>query len=794
MSNEVALKSGLKFSLTDALFNEIRSNTNGYYYFIGKPLKWNVDDAPDVPNESYAYELSTRNEIIFAKRILASDLAFVIPRHDWVSGTVYDMYDDRIGEDNPAYSGATTLRESNFYVMTNEYNVYKCLFNGYDGPSTVKPFSTSHKLIKTSDGYIWKYMYTIPSALVNRFVTLFDIPVTNSITNQFYSRGAINSVLVVNPGKEFVQGNTTLEVFGNGFQANNPLAVLSATIETPGAGYTSAPTLTFGDPFSSTNFIANATYLLGQHIKHSNRIYRVVTPGTVGTVPPTHTDLVARFNGTASLLFVGRTVSGVATVSGGRVNSVTLNGFVTKVKITNPGFGYSDVALPNLSVVGAGTGAVVSPSIVNSRITRIDVVTQGDNYQTADLDIEAPMEHDSEWESEGTVAVNDIILHEGRYYQVISGTTLGEDAPTHTANAANNGNTSLQYVGEQATATVEVTFGYGYAFTPTCVLSGATGTTTAQIVVQTKKTAAQIVPIIENGQITNVVIEDPGTGYTAATIDVVGDGVEANIQPFFSVGDLNTRQANVELLATPGTIDAIKITNPGSNYSTVGIEIIGDGTGCTAEAVLTNGSITAITVLTPGSNYTRAEAVITGDGIVQATARPIISPVEGHGKNAISELGASDLILSTSFSSDRNQGFEVRNDYRQVGILKNPKQFRSTVRLTSQTVSACYAVSASFVFNTLEPDQILTDDAGNRYLIVSKQVDALLLQELDGVPASVGQYLYYTYEGLARQLVITAISLPTIDKYSGEMLYIDNRASFTPTVDQTISVKTAIRL
>ena len=794
MSNEVALKSGLKFSLTDALFNEIRSNTNGYYYFIGKPLKWNVDDAPDVPDESYVYEINTRNEIIFAKRILASDLAFVIPRHDWVPGTIYDMYDDRIGVDNPAHSGATTLRESNFYVMTNEYNVYKCLFNGYDAPSTIKPFSTSHKLIKTSDGYVWKYMYTIPSALVNRFVTLFDIPVTTSISNQFYSRGAINSILVVNPGKNYMAGSTSLEVFGNGNQENNPLAITSATVELAGAGYSGTPILNFADPFSSSNFISNATYLLGQYVKSNNRIYRVVTPGTIGTVPPSHTDKVARFNGTVSLQFVGRTITGTATMSGGSVSSITLNGFVTRVKVLNPGFGYSTTALPTISVIGSGTGAVVSPSIVDSRIVRLDVVSQGDNYQAAELSIEPPMDYDAEWEAGASVSINDILIREGRYYQVVSGNTLGTVFPTHTKGSAASGNTVLEYVGEQATALVEVSFGYGYAFTPSCVLTGPTGSVPAQIAVQTEKTKAQIVPIIENGQITNVIIEDPGVGYTAATIAVVGDGVEANIQPFFSVGDLNTRQANVELLATPGTIDAIKITNPGSNYSVVAIEVVGDGTGCTAEAILTNGTVTAINVLTPGSNYTRATAIITGDGLVQATARPIISPVEGHGKNAIAELGASDLILSTSFSSDRNQGFEVRNDYRQVGIIKNPKQFRRADRLTSQTVSACFAVSANFVFNTLEPDQILTDDDGNRYLIVSKQVNALLLQELDGVPPTVGRFLYYQFEGLARELVITAVSLPTIDKYSGEMLYIDNRAAFTPTVDQTISVKTAIRL
>jgi hypothetical protein len=68
-----------------------------------------------------------------------------------------------------APSGTQKLENAVFYVVTDEYNVYQCLDNDNNTPSTVKPTGTTVDAIQTSDGYIWKFLYTIPIALRNKF-------------------------------------------------------------------------------------------------------------------------------------------------------------------------------------------------------------------------------------------------------------------------------------------------------------------------------------------------------------------------------------------------------------------------------------------------------------------------------------------------------------------------------------------------------------------------------------------------------------------------------------------------
>lgn len=55
-----------------------------------------------------------------------------------------------------------------------------------------------------------------------------------------------------------------------------------------------------------------------------------------------------------------------------------------------------------------------------------------------------------------------------------------------------------------------------------------------------------------------------------------------------------------------------------------------------------------------------------------ATLQPIISPIGGHGLNPLVELGARRVCISTKFTNSEGGTIPVENDFRQVGILKNP--------------------------------------------------------------------------------------------------------------------------
>ena len=40
---------------------------------------------------------------------------------------------------------------------------------------------------------------------------------------------------------------------------------------------------------------------------------------------------------------------------------------------------------------------------------------------------------------------------------------------------------------------------------------------------------------------------------------------------------------------------------------------------------------------------------------------------------------------------------------------------------------------------------------------------------------------------------ISAVNPPTVDKYSGDLLFIDNKAGFTPSADETVTIRTVIK-
>lgn len=133
--------------------------------------------------------------------------------------------------------------------------------------------------------------------------------------------------------------------------------------------------------------------------------------------------------------------------------------------------------------------------------------------------------------------------------------------------------------------------------------------------------------------------------------------------------DKTTEHLNVEDLSVGGTIDRIDITNAGDGYSSVPeVDIQGDGYGAVATAVINNNVLEDIVIVYPGTDYTWAKITIVGVGF-DAEATAVISPHLGHGRDATSEMFASFVMVSTSFSTEFSQS---NISYRNIGLLTNP--------------------------------------------------------------------------------------------------------------------------
>ena len=242
------------------------SSANVYYLGIGRPQAFATqtrgdsrteaqgsDTAPPTPIDSVYEEFNTFNDLLAAKKVTSSDASIVIPRRNWATGTTYDYYRHDYGHFvtgstssvQTASSGATTLFDSNFYVLTDDFNVYKCLENDGDTASTVKPTGTSTSILTTGDGYKWKYMYTLTAAQRTNFLsTDFMAVATDSTVAAAAVDGAVNHVRIKTAGSGGSNGSHTgVDIRGDGSSGKATVtisggAVTAVTVTTPGTGYT----------------------------------------------------------------------------------------------------------------------------------------------------------------------------------------------------------------------------------------------------------------------------------------------------------------------------------------------------------------------------------------------------------------------------------------------------------------------------------------------------------------------------------------------------------------------------
>ena len=236
-----------------------------YYLGIGRPQAFGTLTRPDgrtenqgsdvsplTPVDSVQDEFSYFDDFLAAKKVTTSDVSYIIPRRNWVTGTVYDYYRHDYGNritgtttTQTANSGASSLWDATFYVVSSTYNVYKCLDNNSGANSTVEPTGTSTSILTTGDGYKWKYMYTLSAAQQTNFLsTDFMAVATNSTVSSAAVDGAVNIVKIKSAGTGGTDGtHTSIPIRGDGSSGTVSVvissgAISSVTVTNAGTGYT----------------------------------------------------------------------------------------------------------------------------------------------------------------------------------------------------------------------------------------------------------------------------------------------------------------------------------------------------------------------------------------------------------------------------------------------------------------------------------------------------------------------------------------------------------------------------
>ncbi len=184
----------------------IEPANTAYYVFVGNHLEYaNTSDIPQ-PNDSvYETHIDVYRNMIYGKRVAQNDIKLMIERNNYQSNVVYSMYDDKVGEANIEFF------DSKYYAVVNAgafYHVFKVLDNNGGAASTVQPeFSevdTEDEVYQTSDGYNWKYMYSVDDSTVRKFATSEFFPVVpNTQISSVAKEGVINVIKVENGGKGY---------------------------------------------------------------------------------------------------------------------------------------------------------------------------------------------------------------------------------------------------------------------------------------------------------------------------------------------------------------------------------------------------------------------------------------------------------------------------------------------------------------------------------------------------------------------------------------------------------------
>jgi len=315
--------------------------------------------------------------------------------------------------------------------------------------------------------------------------------------------------------------------------------------------------------------------------------------------------------------------------------------------------------------------------------------------------------------------------------------------------------------------------------------------------------------INSSGEVDSITITSQGSGYSFAIVEFVGDGTGAEATVTLGEPDsLPALQAAVEAAAIPGTLDRVVITTPGSGYAQndVSVVITGDGTGATADAVVVGGIVTSIDITNAGSGYTYANVSITqvGGTGTDFAARAIVSPVEGHGANVVRGFYSSTVGIVTTIYDKDNEDLVLDNDFRQIGLAKNFRRYGGTGIWTGRTATAAFVVytddTSDFLNTDNGYDSIITTPDGGEFIVSQIRIDdtgtaAYQVYLLPIVPLISLDNGNWTNTSTGNSVVvanINSIANPEVSIATGEVIYIENRAPVTRSVDQAETIKVIV--
>ena len=196
--------------------------------------------------------------------------------------------------------------------------------------------------------------------------------------------------------------------------------------------------------------------------------------------------------------------------------------------------------------------------------------------------------------------------------------------------------------------------------------------------------------------------------------------------------------STVSLAAVDGAIESLQIT-AGSGYTdgTYYAAVYGDGTsagtssGAIVSIVVSSGAIvsfgltagTDTTIHNAGTGYTFGTVNLGDDYIFSDTALSssasvgsgtggavtvVISPKEGHGNDAVAELGGHYVMMRTTLTGAEGDDVLTGNDFRNISLVIDPTTYGTSTVASATTHRQVYALKLTSVSGTFTGDEKIT--------------------------------------------------------------------------------------
>tara|TARA_B100001109_G_scaffold40894_1_gene32293 strand:- start:249 stop:1817 length:1569 start_codon:yes stop_codon:yes gene_type:complete len=291
-------------------------------------------------------------------------------------------------------------------------------------------------------------------------------------------------------------------------------------------------------------------------------------------------------------------------------------------------------------------------------------------------------------------------------------------------------------------------------------------------------------------------------------------------------------------------------------YTNVPINGDGSGAEATI-VINNDAKVESVDISKGGSGYTYGTLDLVAGGVPVGTTNPvfnvIIPPQDGHGADIYRELGASNVLIYSKIENDpENPDFITGNQIARIGVVENPLAYQSTSNLSLTKASALYALKltgAGHTTATFNADSNVTQTIGVGSTAIGRVVSydqttgvlkywqdkslvgfnsdgslktdptfGFALHRFTANPSTGGNVNIASNEGtlgidtsfgssgspgvstvinnrkyFLGQSFVQGVANPEVEKYSGTIIYVDNRPSITRSSNQREDIKVILQ-